>query len=28
LSFEDLGDFELKGFDGKWRLSEVNTADM
>jgi class 3 adenylate cyclase len=27
LSFQDLGDYELKGFDGKWRLSEANTAD-
>ena len=28
--FADLpvGDYELKGFDGKWRLSEANTADV
>ena len=23
LTFEELGDYELKGFDGKWKLSEV-----
>ena len=24
LNFQDLGDFELKGFDGKWKLLEAN----
>ena len=24
LHFQDLGDYELKGFDGKWRLLEAN----
>ena len=23
LTFEELGDYELKGFDGKWKLSAV-----